>query len=659
MKSILILLFVVGVLAGVYTAVQNDAAEWSWRDVEISIAFEEVRQLAWETNLEPAEILGKLRSLGVTAVAIREADVKRYVHDGVLTVVTGSQLIHDRRLFGESNSVLLPLPEGKQIQPNTTYLLLEDKALAERLVHKAKLKLRKPVRAYFNRQPYLIEIDENLDRVLNLRIGLDPADVALLREADLRLVPRPDNAVLTSEAAVRETLDEFFALPPEFLSAVMFDGPEVTGYPDYLTVAAEVIRESGQALGIIEFTERPAGISQLSALLGYQTILIHPNQPGRPVQSIVNSVQERRVRLIYIRLPLDKANPLAESLEFVENVTKSLAANGYRGALARAVSLPGHEPLQLLLMLQGLAAAAALLVYTISRRETCMLWLVFIGTFAALMILFPLFSVNVALQVGSVLAALLFSILAVVSQQLNRLPSPAKDNITALSWALITMCRTFLLVAAGGALVAALPSTPYFAGGTALFRGVKLVHVLPLAVLLPLAISRIYYSHVTNWTPARLARVISDFLSSPIKIIYLLSFLILVMVGFLYVARTGNVPGVPVLALELHLRVLLDSILVVRPRFKEFLFAYPAALLGLTLLAKGSRSAMTTALVVIGAVAPVSMANTFMHFTTPTAFYSALFRSFNGLWTGVVVGLILYGIFILFTRVWENKVKIL
>ncbi len=122
-------------------------------------------------------------------------------------------------------------------------------------------------------------------------------------------------------------------------------------------------------------------------------------------------------------------------------------------------------------------------------------------------------------------------------------------------------------------------------------------------------------------------------------------------------ARTGNVPGVPVLALELRLRELLDYILVFRPRFKEFLFAYPAALLGLILLAKGSRSALTTALIVIGAIAPVSMANTFMHFTTPTAFYSALFRSFNGLWTGVVVGLILYGVLILLTPIWEDKVK--
>ncbi|MBS3989298.1 MAG: hypothetical protein KGZ44_05065, partial [Dethiobacter sp.] len=151
MKIILFLLLAVGVFTGVYTAVQNDASEWGWRDVEISVAFEEVRQLAREANLAPAEILLQLRSLGVTAVAMREAEVRRYVYDGTLTAATGSQIVHSWRLTGGSNSVLLPLLEGKQIQPNATYLLLEDKALAERLVRKAELKLQKPVRVRFAR----------------------------------------------------------------------------------------------------------------------------------------------------------------------------------------------------------------------------------------------------------------------------------------------------------------------------------------------------------------------------------------------------------------------------------------------------------------------------------------------------------------------------
>jgi len=658
MKKILFLLFAIGVLTGVYTAVQNVAAEWGWRDLEISVDFAEVRQLAWEANVAPAEILAQLRAFGVTAVATTEAEVKRYVSEGALTATTGSQLIHDWRLAGVSNSVLLPLLESKQIQPNATYILLEDKELAQRLVHKAELKLQKPVRAHFDRQPFLLEIDEDLDSLLRLRIGLDPADVALLRQVGLRLVPRPDNAFLTSEAAVRETLGEFLALPSESLSAIMFDGPEVTGYPNHLKVTAAAIKESGQALGIVEFAQRPAGISQLSALVGYQALLIHPNQPGRPVQSIVNSVQERRVRLVHIRLPLAEADPVNESLALVASVTEALAANGYRGAPARAVSLPGHGLPQLLLMLLGLAAATALLVSAIFRRERCLLWLVFIGTFAGLMLLFPLFSANVALQFGSVLAALLFSILAVASQQLNRLPAPIKDNMAALRWSLGTMFRTFLLVAAGGALIAALPSTPYFVGGTALFRGVKLVHVLPLVVLAPLAISRIFYCQAPKWTPARLIQVISNFFSRPLLVSYLIAALSLAVLGFFYVARTGNVPGIPVLALELRLRELLDALLVVRPRFKEFLFAYPAALLGLTFLAKGSRSALTTALVVIGAIGPVSMANTFMHFTAPTLFYSALFRSFNGFWTGIMVGLMLYGTLILLARFWENMVKV-
>lgn len=657
MKKLLFLLFSIGLLAGVYTAVQNDLAEWGWRDVEISVDFDEVFRLAQAANLAPAEMLVRLRGLGVTAVGTREADVERYRRAGALTVASGSEIIHAWRLTGETNAVFLPLLENKQIRPNTTYILLEDKQLAKRLVRKAELKLQKPVRAHFKRQPFLIEIDERLGRVLSLRIGLDPADIVLLRQAGLRMVARPDNAFLISETAVRETLDQFLALPAEQLSAIMFDGPEVTGFPSQLAITAAIIAESGKPLGIVEFATRPEGLYQLSGLIGYQTMLIHPNQLGRPIRSIVNSVQERRVRLVYIRLPLGEVAEVEQSLALVQSVTEALASNGYRGAPARAVNLPGHGPLQLLLMLLGVAAVATLLAAAILRRETSLLYLVFSATFLGLLLLFPLFSANLALQFSSVLAVLLFSTLAVVSQQLNRLPPPAKNNLIALSWALGTMIRTFLLVAAGGALVAALTSTPYFAGGTALFRGVKLVHVLPFLLIAPLAIGRIFYGHTTDWTPARLLRAGSNFFSRPLLLSYLLAFLGFATLVILYVGRTGHTAGIPVLALELRLRELLDTFLVVRPRFKEFLFAYPAALLGLTFLAKGSRSVLTTAFVVAGAIAPISMANTFMHFTTPTPFYSALLRSFNGLWTGIMIGLLLYGLLLLVIPLWENKVK--
>ncbi len=55
----------------------------------------------------------------------------------------------------------------------------------------------------------------------------------------------------------------------------------------------------------------------------------------------------------------------------------------------------------------------------------------------------------------------------------------------------------------------------------------------------------------------------------------------------LFVARSGNDPGVGVSATELKVRSLLDKYLLVRPRTKEFLLGHPALLLGLACSASG------------------------------------------------------------------------
>lgn len=653
MRKILALLLVLGVLAAGFVAVGNDAAEWPLRNVEITVDMDDVLQLARNANRPPQEILTELRGRGATAVGIREAVVARYRREGLITPLQGSDILHNWRLTGEIHPALASLLDTAAVEPNKAYFLLNDRELAERLVRKAQLKLQKPVRISQSGEAFIVEVDEDVNRMLNLRVGVDPRDVEALQAVGLRAVLRPDNLFLVSEDAVRDTLADFFAIP--IASAVVFDGTEVTGFPQHLRPTADAVRASGLPVGIIEFTARQAGIDRLSALTGYRTVLVHPNQARKSVQSIANSARERRARVIYLRLPLTEADALGRSLSLVEEVTAALTAHGYRGGPAQAVMHPAVQPAILLLILLGVAAAGTLLFAEVWRGEPCPLWLVLALSFAALMALFPLLAKNLALQAISLLAAVIFPSLAVVGQQLNR-PVPVKDA-GALRFALSALGRTFLLVAAGGAVAVALTSSPYFTGGTALFRGVKVVHTLPLLLIAPLVVLRVSYHHVPHWPLRRLARLAHELLNAHVRVVYLLAIAVLGIAGYVYIGRTGHTAGVPVPALEIAIREGLDRVLLVRPRFKEFMVGYPAALLGLALLARGHRSPLTTLLLIIGAIAPVSMSNTFMHFTTPLPFYSAFIRSVNGFWTGIIIGLVLYAAVSFILPRWEKLVK--
>jgi hypothetical protein len=99
--------------------------------------------------------------------------------------------------------------------------------------------------------------------------------------------------------------------------------------------------------------------------------------------------------------------------------------------------------------------------------------------------------------------------------------------------------------------------------------------------------------------------------------------------------RTGNDSGIGVSGLELKFRAVLDRLMMVRPRTKEFLIGHPALFLGIAFLLK-QRRLLGLPLVALGILGQVSLVNTFCHIHTPLLM--SVIRAFNGLALGLVIG---------------------
>ena len=650
MKKILFALTIAGLLAAVLAAVVSGLAELRHREFEVAVDLEDVQALARDSGATVFETLTRLRDLGATAVGLREGAVSRYLQDGRLTVARGGELQSSFRLTGQINPRLQLLLERGAIRPEAVYLLTEDNELASRLLEAARLKLGRPVRFFFDSSPYVLEVNDDLNRVLSLRAGLDPRGVAMVRELGLRVVARPDNPFVKSEESVRKTMDAFLSLPQGLLSAVVFEGKEVTGFPDKLEVTAASLKEKGIAFGVVEIVGQQSGVTTLAARTGGRAVLVHANAPTATAQSMINAVRERRVRLLYVRMPLhDPQLPLTGPALLAE-VTAELAQYGYYGGPARPLPHPLQHTALLLLSFLGVAAAAGLLGVEILRKEEPWLWLVPAAALLAQLAAWVVLPDYLARQLSAIAAAIVLPTLVVVSQQLNRLPDNSLAGRSAVGWSLLTMLRTFLLIAAGGLAIFGLTATPYFSAGAVAFRGVKLVHIVPLLLVAMVAVMRFYGCR--EWTLPELVAFWRRMLSQPVLAAYLLLIVSLAVLVYIYVARTGHAAGMPVAELELRLRALLGDLLLVRPRLKEFLFGYPLAVLALSVLAMGRRDAYTAVLLTLAAVAPVSMTNTFMHFTASLPII--LLRSFNGLWLGVLLGLLLTAAALL-AATWAGK----
>ena len=92
---------------------------------------------------------------------------------------------------------------------------------------------------------------------------------------------------------------------------------------------------------------------------------------------------------------------------------------------------------------------------------------------------------------------------------------------------------------------------------------------------------------------------------------------------------------------------MLDKVLFVRPRTKEFLVGYPLLMAGMAFLTKGKRN-WAVPCIVVGSVGLVSALNTFCHIHTPIVL--SFVRTFNGLWVGLVIGTILSALIMKVTK---------
>ncbi len=134
----------------------------------------------------------------------------------------------------------------------------------------------------------------------------------------------------------------------------------------------------------------------------------------------------------------------------------------------------------------------------------------------------------------------------------------------------------------------------------------------------------------------------------PVKVGYILILGVLVIALGVYVMRTGN-DGVSVSGLERSFRALLDQLLVVRPRTKEFLIGHPIFLL---LIYYGYKKGGLP-LLLIGAIGQISLVNTFAHAHTPL--WVSLLRTFNGLVIGIIIGVILILLVRWLVKWWQKK----
>lgn len=467
--------------------------------------------------------------------------------------------------------------------------------------------------------PIMLQMPQNMLKTSGVIPDIDGLDAAKRNNLKIYYRPAPSLGHISEMATVmlRRVHEKYN------VSVFTPSGEIVSGYPD-VSALAKAAHELNLPVGMVEFS-RQVGAPALEALASPLLIPLHSvtneEMTARKItrtalrERLIRAAVERSVRLLLLRTaPANSANFMfSDFAEEVRLLSLGLSERGFNLAWPEVVFVNSGVRKNIF------AAWALSAVFMFS------LWCYFtrMGMTKNFAVNTIFILANISLTVG------IFQISSIA-----RLSGALAAPLIATEASLLAMdnnrsrdiLKSFIFAVIGGLALASFFSVGSYMLRLATFSGVKLTLILPpVLILLHDLKRRIHPESLT------------EFLSRPPLWGELVLCGVLLLGVGLIIFRSGNVAFIP--GFEARIRETLERLLIARPRTREVFIGYPSLLL-LNFLVDKNLFAHYREIFRIGvALGFSSVINSFCHFHTPLALI--LLREFNGLWTGLIVGLVL------------------
>ncbi|NLK01376.1 MAG: hypothetical protein GX318_09150 [Clostridia bacterium] len=616
-KYLLAFILIISFLTAGNTALNRHGVEKSSNGVEITIDYNQVWEMAQRRNMGLIEILKEFKNAGATGIFFKEQTSIDLKNQGLAYIKTGSELLTEG---------IFPQFDG-DLNRYYTYFITPFPEVHDRL--------QKHLGAKIGNIETITDTGEGLfivgcpvvtDTMLgSIGLGFPEEGFAAAEKTGLNIIPQirswPEAKDAGAVKAVFEQLKD-----AKNISTVAFNDKDIPGFPGLLPHLEGEVKALGVPAAIIEFFPQK-GLSGLIHSLDKNAVRLHSigsdEMSGisrdRALDRYTLAVSERNVRVLYLRLftRLDGQDWLQENLSFIDELTSGLEQKGFVLGAARPFSGIPFSRFSVGLLGLGVIAAGLLLLERIGINRN----LAILGVLAPLGWVGLLFlNHQLARKLMALTSVIIFPTLAVITT--------VRPEGRGVFSSILTLLRTSLISVGGALLAVGMMAGTDFLLKIDQFLGVKFGILVPL-LLIPLFIIA---------KDGRGVDRLREILNSTVQYKWAFLIGILGLVGIVLILRSGNDTGL-VSGLEIRFRSVLNDILVVRPRTKEFLIGHPLMLLSYYLGTKGKRLPLVT----LGAIGQVSLVNTFEHFHTPLVV--SLLRTVNGLWLGIIIGVVVIYIY--------------
>ncbi len=658
-RYILIGIIVLACISSVYLGYQRYIIEKSSKQVEVAMLYDELEYLAKSSGKTTEEILETFKKLGMTGILYKENSLNNLFIRDTLMDLTGNENIG---VFSGRELINLLKIKNKYderidlIIPEYIYLL-SDKDTYHRIKDNIKVSssalhvLKKDINEVYllGISPFYVE--NIIKQKISVGMGFKDKELQDAVECNLNILVQICSWPVSDDLSIDKVINNLNQqlLPyMDNLTLIAFNDSVLPGYPTQIQELANEISQFEVPVGFVEsFIFKQLGIKQLGLQeadngvdLRKRIARLHAASAGEmlklnkndAVDRFLLAVKERAARVLLVRMFPDKGTGivLEKNKDYINSLIKELKDNGFTLGKASTYNndVTSQSARYFLLFIIGMGIiAAGLLLCDILNLTLLGLILACIVTLGWTAV----FIKTVLIQGNSYffeLSVKLMALLAVIIFPTLSITVTVKKRNLDIYFALLQFLKMSALSLVGALLMVGMLADLRYMLKLDQFIGVKVGLLAP--ILLIILILYIYKDRISFTN-----NLLEIFKGLKKSVNYYTLILVGVFAGaaFLFIIRSGNF-GV-ISGFENQFRDLMQNILGVRPRTKEFVIGHPFMLL---FLYYGYMKRYLP-LMIIGAIGQVSMVNTFAHIHTPIVI--SIIRTINGLWLGILIGLLL------------------
>ncbi|AZN38548.1 DUF5693 family protein [Paenibacillus albus] len=672
---LLCVLTILGVISAVPIGAERWKVENTSKHVEFVLDYRDLLQVA-AYKVHPQQYvqneLKNIKAAGINSMAVFETSLQELSWAGHLSIYSSGSVM---QLQGK------PLNNDE----NYTYVLFasaKDEAAIRPIIEATFRKWNIPISNWEYAGNKGIILETPIEEAMLKAMEPDPSALQMIKDAGLNIVPRLSDRIPFDAAEVDKMMDAYEKMG---IDRILFDGDSVKGYADNaelhsISAFADILNKHGIGIVTIENSKPQKGLATLSNLTHYNVVRLlslpeasaYSMKPDEITDRFHLAAKDRSIRMFYINVsPISKASksiitdPMQNIYDAMKNkdgILDKMADLGLTVDRAQPFTYDSpswHKPFKAITALGAIAIIALLVSAYIPGSAIAVFVIGLVGSAGLYVLSKSMFEQGLALgaAISAPTLAVIWAIRRVRAHTIGNRRAVsgtvdnARNNDGGMRWvfpglsagrrftmALTLIVMTSIISLCGIAFIIGLLNNITYQLVLEQFRGVSLLHLAPIALVAVYLFLYTGDSVISN---------IRKLLSMQITVLWVAVAAVLGVMALYYLSRTGNAGTAS--SAELMFRNVLENTFGVRPRTKEFLLAHPLFFLGL-FLALRYRAAWV--LFIVGTIGQLSMVDTFAHIHTPLPI--SLIRDALGLVLGLLIGLVLIGVWQLGEGVWRR-----